>query len=121
IDDQGCVREAFRRLLGAAGFGGGLFSGGAEFLSSLDSLRPNCILLDLHMPGMSGYEVQTHLARINSAIPIVVLTGNDTPEARKRTLGAGASAYLTKPVDRNDLLQAVKSAIVGNGGAKNLS
>jgi FixJ family two-component response regulator len=63
------------------------------------------------MPGVNGFEVQERLARSAPALPIVVITGHDIPEAGERVLAAGAAAYLRKPVDGQTLLDAVASAI----------
>jgi DNA-binding response OmpR family regulator len=68
----------------------------------------DCVILDLHLPGMSGFDVQVALAGRNARIPVVVLTGNDTPANRSRSLANGASAYLCKPVDDKVLLDALR-------------
>ena len=65
------------------------------------------MVLDLHMPGMSGFEVQDALAVAHAAVPVVVITGHDTPESRTRALRLGARAYLCKPVDDEALLSAI--------------
>ena len=66
------------------------------------------IILDLHLPGMSGFDVQRALAARKWSPPVVVLTGNDTPANRARSLAEGAAAYLTKPIDDEELLQALR-------------
>ena len=66
------------------------------------------VILDLHLPGMSGFDVQKALAAGKSSIPVVVLTGNDTPANRARSLAEGAAVYLTKPIDDEELLQALR-------------
>ena len=72
--------------------------------------RPDCVVLDLHMPGTTGFDVQARLAQRGLATPVIVITGDDTPEARSRALRLGATAYLTKPVDETALLTAIAAA-----------
>lgn len=113
VDDDDDVRLALQRLFSSAGFAVETYASGAEFLRSVDDHRPDCVLLDLHMPETSGYEVQGALARRHAGVPVVIITGHDTPEARMRALTLGAKAYLTKPVDGEALLSAVGAAIGG--------
>lgn len=68
----------------------------------------DCVILDLHLPGMSGFEVQEALTERGASVPVVVLTGNDTPANRARSLANGAYAYLCKPVDDKVLLEALR-------------
>jgi FixJ family two-component response regulator len=107
VDDEPRVRRALDRLLGTAGFATRQFASGDDFMAHLDGI--DCVILDLHMPGMSGSDVQKALADRKASIPVVVLTGNDTPGNRARSLADGARAYLTKPVDDEELLQALRS------------
>ena len=88
-----------------------MFSTGVEFLKSLGSHRPDCLVLDLHMPGMSGFEIISQLTQAGHKLPVVTITGHDTPETRQRLLDAGVSSYLCKPVDGTTLLDAVMAAI----------
>lgn len=111
VDDDDDVRVALRRLVSSAGFAVEIYASGAEFLHSVDGHQPDCVVLDLHMVGMSGFEVQGALARTHAGIPVVIITGHDTPEARARALSLGAKAYLCKPVDDEALLSAIGAAI----------
>jgi len=111
VDDDLDVRRALRRLIGSAGFAVETFASGAEFLQSLDDHEPACVVLDLHMPELSGFDVQTQVAQTHAGVPVVIVTGHDTPEARSRSLGGGAVAYLCKPVDDETLLAAINAAI----------
>ena len=77
------------------------------------------VILDLHMPGMSGADVQRALAMRDAPIPVVVLTGNDTPANRARSLADGARAFLTKPVDGEELLQALQRSLAQAGSTTN--
>ena len=111
VDDEESVRRAINRLLTAAGLSVEAFSNGPEFLETLNTRRPNCVILDLHMPGMSGFEIQEHLLRSGHSIPVIAITGYDTPESKSRILVGGAAAYLHKPVQGRLLLDAISSAI----------
>lgn len=111
VDDEECIRKALQRLMTSAGLAVQVFSSGAEFLEWLKQKRPACVVLDLHMPGVSGFDVQARLAQANDKLPLIVITGNHTEETMHRVTSAGASAYFTKPVDDELLLAAVNAAI----------
>jgi FixJ family two-component response regulator len=111
VDDEESVRRALERLLRSAGFAVETFPTGAEFLLSLPEHLPTCLVLDLHMPELSGFDVQVLVEREGFRLPIVIMTGHDTPEARARVIARGAKAYLRKPVDDKLLLAAINDAI----------
>jgi len=111
VDDDADVRVALTRLASSAGFAVETYACGADFLRSVDDHEPDCLVLDLHMPDMSGFDVQGALAAAHATVPVVVITGHDTPESRSRALRLGARAYLCKPVDDEELLTAIGTAI----------
>jgi len=113
VDDDEDVRVALTRLVSSAGFAVETFASGAAFLRSIEDHEPDCLVLDLHMPEMSGFDVQGSLGLAHAAVPVVVLTGHDRPESRARALQLGAKAYLCKPVNDIALLAAIDAAIVG--------
>lgn len=117
VDDEESVCKALQRLIRSAGFAVETFPSGAEFLQSVQDHEPACVVLDLHMPKVNGFEVQVQLARSGAHVPVVVMTGHDTPEARARAIGQGAKAYLRKPVDDMMLLDAINAAIVLESGS----
>lgn len=108
VDDEDSVRRALERLLRSAGMDARVFATGGEFLENLQKSRPDCLVVDLHMPVMSGFEV---LERLQGHLPVVVITGQDSPEAEMRSFGAGAGGYLRKPVNDHALIDAIHSAI----------
>jgi FixJ family two-component response regulator len=110
VDDEEPVRKALMRLMRSAGLNAETFGSGAEFLKSLDTRLPDCVVLDLHMPRMDGFKVQAHLARKRAALPVIIITGHDLPRARERALEGGASAFLRKPVLDRILLDAISAA-----------
>jgi len=111
VDDEESVRKALQRLIRSAGFDVETFPSGAEFLTSMQHHEPACLVLDLHMPGVNGFDVQDELNQARVQIPVVVLTGHDTPNARTRVMNHGAAAYLCKPVDESLLMRAIHEAL----------
>jgi FixJ family two-component response regulator len=109
IDDEEPVRTALMRLMRSAGLSVETFGSGAEFLESLETRPPDCVVLDLYMPHMDGFSVQAHLAR-KCALPVIIVTGHDFPKARERAMAGGASAFLRKPVHDRTLLDAISAA-----------
>jgi FixJ family two-component response regulator len=111
VDDDEDVRVAMTRLLDSAGFTVESFATGAEFLRTIGEQPPGCVVLDLHMPGMSGFEVQDAIASGHPSLPVIVITGHDTPETRARAMRLGAQVYLCKPVDDEALITAIGAAM----------
>ena len=111
VDDEECVRKALGRLLRSTGFEVHTFASGPEFLDSLNAERPACTILDLHLPELSGLEVQTRLTEAKVRFPCIIITGNDEPGTKERVLAAGAAEYLRKPVDERILLGAINSVL----------
>ena len=110
VDDEEPVRKALMRLMRSAGLSVETFASGGEFLNSLDTRLPDCVVLDLHMPHMNGFNVQAHLAQKCAALPVIIMTGHDLPQARERAMQGGASAFLRKPVLDRTLLDAISAA-----------
>jgi len=113
VDDEESVRRALERLIRSARFATESFAGGDEFLRALTDHRPDCVVLDIHMPNVDGFQVQSRLANAKLAIPVIVITGHDSAETHARALKGGAVAYLRKPVDAETLLSAISSALRG--------
>lgn len=114
VDDDADVRVALTRLAASAGFMVESFESGAAFLNSIEHHEPDCVILDVHMPGVSGFDVQGALAKAGASIPVVAITGRDSPETRSRALQLGAKGYLAKPVDQYALLAAIEAALSGH-------
>jgi FixJ family two-component response regulator len=111
VDDDTAVRRAICRIITSAGLASEGFSSAEEFLSHSWDESPNCLILDLGLPGMSGLELQRLLAADHDQIPIVFITGRDNSESRDLALRAGAIAFLVKPLKEEALLGAIRSAI----------
>jgi len=110
VDDEEPVRTALTRLMRSAGLTVETFGSGAEFLKSIDTRVPDCVVLDLHMPQIDGFSVQVSLTGKCAALPVIILTGHDLPNARERAMQGGASAFLRKPVPDRTLLDAISAA-----------
>jgi FixJ family two-component response regulator len=111
VDDEESVCRALERLLRSVGFEVETFGSGAAFLESRGRWRADCVVVDVHMPGVSGCDVQARLTDAAQDVPVVVITGRDTDEARDRAMVAGAAAYLRKPVDDQTLLSTLAAAL----------
>ena len=111
VDDEPEVLKAVARLLRAEGIPVSAFSSPREFLDQVDPEAPGCLVLDLSMPAISGLEVQRELETRGCRLPVVFLTGRaDVPDT-VRAMKGGASDFLTKPVEDEELLGAVRRAI----------
>jgi FixJ family two-component response regulator len=114
VDDEEPIRKALRRLLRSAGMDVETFPSGVEFFDSLATRRPDCVVLDLHMPVMNGFEVLAQLAESGMNLPVVVITGHDSDETRQLALAGLPVAYLRKPVNDQALLDAIAVALRHN-------
>jgi two-component system response regulator FixJ len=110
VDDDPSVRRAIRRLLQSAGYSVEAFATAGDFLASGPPGRSACLVLDIRLGGMTGFDLQEQLAADRSDIPIIFITAHDDVPTRQRVQQAGAAGYLPKPFDGADLLAAVQSA-----------
>ena len=115
VDDEESICRALGRLIRSAHLDAETFSDGDEFLETMPDHRPDCVVLDLHMPKTDGFRVQASLAQSGLRIPVIVITGRDTPQTRARALANGAVAYFRKPVDGEALLDAIERAVSRKG------
>ena len=111
VDDEDAIRKALERLLRSAGLAVRTFGSGREFLQSLAASRPDCVVLDISMPGMTGFDVQEHLESARAAMPVIFITALDDPGDRPRAMQAGAAAFLRKPFGDDELLAAIGAAV----------
>jgi FixJ family two-component response regulator len=112
LDDDPAILKAVDRLLQAAGYTTKTYCSAEAFLSEHDASTPGCLVLDLAMPGLNGLAVQQALALrcIDRPIIFLTLTGQGTIPDSVLAMRAGAIDFLTKPVDKSDLMSAIKSA-----------
>jgi len=111
VDDDESLRRSLSNLLRSVGFGVETFASADEFLRSAQRENTGCLVLDLQMPGMSGLDLLRQLAFRDSRIRVVILTAHGDEETRRRSLQAGAVAFLDKPFHSDALLDAVRAAL----------
>ena len=111
VDDDPSFRKGLARLLKASGYQVAVYESGNQLLQNPPSGDPGCIVLDMRMSGMSGLEVQEHLSKLDSILPIVFLTGHGDIPTSVKAIKGGAEDFLTKPVSKTRLLQCVERAL----------
>jgi two-component system response regulator FixJ len=111
LDDDPSVLQGLSRLFASADLRAEKFSDPEEFLRYVRTHRPAVALVDVHMPQMSGLEVQSRLSQVSPSTRVIIFTGKDDPLVRSTALNAGALAFFTKPFDDDALLTAVRFAL----------
>jgi FixJ family two-component response regulator len=111
VDDDQAVREALRSLIRWLGLRCETFESAAAFLAAELPDAPSCLILDVHLPGISGLDLPAELGRAGQALPIVFITGQGTIPMGVRAMKAGAVEFLTKPFDERELLSAIEQAL----------
>ena len=111
LDDDPSVLRGLGRLFAAAGLRAELFSDPQKFLAYARTHRPAVAVIDVCMPQMSGLEVQSQLRTISPSTRAIIFTGKEDPLVRSTALGAGASAFFSKPFDDEELLSCVRLAL----------
>jgi FixJ family two-component response regulator len=110
VDDEASVRTALARLLSASSFEPSTYGSAREFIDSIRTDIPECLVVDVHMPDFTGLDLQRYLNRINKKIPTVVITAFDDAGVRERSTASGAKAFLTKPLHGPTLIEAILKA-----------
>ncbi len=118
VDDDASFRTAITRLLRATGREVRCYSSAAEFLTASPGATPGCVLLDLHMPGSSGLDLQETLAGAEHPLPIIFLTGHGDIPTSVQAMREGAEDFLTKPVKKEILLPAIERALLRDTRAR---
>ena len=118
VDDDRHTRESLSNLIRSAGLSAQTFSSAQEFLAAERPKAPSCLLLDVQLPGLSGLDLQRELAKAGVKIPIIFITGHGDIPTSVRAIKAGALEFLTKPVNREDLLHAIQQAIARDHRAR---
>ena len=111
IEDDASFRRALGRSLRLQGFQTAVFASAEEFLRQQAADRTDCVVLDIHLGGMSGFELQAELAASATAPPVILITAFDDPATRLRAEQAGVAGYLQKPFDDKSLLDAIERAM----------
>jgi FixJ family two-component response regulator len=111
IDDDEPVREGTKSLVRSLGYGANAFSSAREYLRSDSLWHSSCVITDLHMPGMTGIELQERLIADGIDTPIILMTADPDDNARSRALNAGAVGFLRKPFDDKMLIECLTRAL----------
>jgi len=111
VDDDTAIREALKSLMRSIRFEVDAFASAEEFLASESFNTTACLILDVYLPGMSGFELQSRLNREGRGIPIIFITAHADEVSRQRALESGAVDFLGKPVRREVLFKAIRAAM----------
>jgi FixJ family two-component response regulator len=111
IDDDESIRKSFARLFRSADLNVQTFPTADEFLMSQIQSRNACIILDIRMPGVTGFDLQQKLADIGSSLPVIIISASDDSQVRDTARRLGAISFFRKPVDDQAILDAVLWAI----------
>lgn len=103
------MRKGLSRLLRTADFDSRTYESAQDFLDHLPNERPDCLILDLQMPGVSGLDLQAILRRDDAQLPVIMVTARDDPESHAKCLALGAVACLCKPFDCDTLIDVIHS------------
>jgi FixJ family two-component response regulator len=111
IDDDPSARRGLSRLISVAGFNIQAFASAEDFLASPQHSGPGCIILDVKMPGLSGPDLQAEMNKAEYSMPIIFISGHGDVPMTAQAMKEGALDFLTKPVDREHLLNAIRNAL----------
>lgn len=111
VDDDAAVRRALQLLLQTLGIPVTVYSDPRDFLGDLPQLLPGCVILDIRMPAMSGLRLQERLTTLAAHWPVIIISGHGDIDACRIAFKQGAVDFLTKPVDEQDLIDAVQRAM----------
>ena len=114
VDDEPEIRNSLRWLIESVGLPVETFESGQEFLDRTDLTRPGCVVLDVRMPGMGGFELQSRLIQANSVLPIIIISAYADVPMAVRAFQNGALHFLEKPFSDQVLLDRVQEALALN-------
>jgi FixJ family two-component response regulator len=118
VDDDASFRGAISRVLKVSGYEVVDYDSAACFLGAFEKAKPGCILLDVQMPTIGGLQLQEELSRLSQSWPIIFMTGHGDIPTSVRAIKAGAEDFLSKPVSRQTLLEAIERALVRYAGIR---
>lgn len=118
VDDDDSVRTALSSLIRSVGLRVETFASASEFVAAKRADSPSCLILDVRLPGVSGLDFQTELAKANALIPIIFITGHGDIPMSVKAMKAGAVEFLTKPFRDQDLLDAIQVALERSRSAR---
>ena len=115
VDDDASIRKTVSRIVESDGLEVAAYGSAEELLDDGSLDNSACLILDVHLPGISGVDLQERLNRSDSRIPIIFISANADEQTRKRALRAGAIRFLSKPFSVFSLLDAIRSTVHANG------
>lgn len=121
VDDDRFFRESMCRLMRSLGYTADIFPSAADFLASPQLAETACLITDVHMPAMTGYELYRRLIDTGQAIPTILVTAFPNEIDRARALNDGVACYLRKPVDEDHLTKCVREALKSAGSQEGVS
>ena len=121
VEDDPSLSRALMRILRLGGIGATSYVSGEALLASDTLAGVGCLVLDVQLPEMSGFELRTRLATMTVLAPVVFITAFDTPEARAQAFAAGAAAFLTKPFSGRTLLETVRRVLAASDPANGVT
>jgi FixJ family two-component response regulator len=111
VDDDAPLRRALLRLLRGVGFAVEAFGTAEDFLAAEHTLSPDCLVLDIHLGTLSGFDLHDRLRAAGLSIPTVFITGHDDAVTRERARRLGAAGYVRKPFEEAALVEAIENAL----------
>ena len=111
VDDDTGMNQAIERLVNAAGYRAVTFSSAEELLEAGAASNAACLILDVHLPGLSGFQLWRLLEEARVAVPVIFITAYDDPASQAQARDLGALAYFTKPFAGQNLLKAINGAL----------
>jgi FixJ family two-component response regulator len=118
VDDDASFRSAISRVLKVSGYEVAGYESAACFLRNIADAKPGCLLLDVRMPSFGGLQLQEELAKLSHSWPIIFMTGHGDIPTSVRAIKAGAEDFLSKPVSKETLLEAIERALVRYAGMR---
>jgi len=117
VDDDISVRECLEPLIRNEGWRPSLFESAGEFLARLPASAPSCVILDVHLPDLNGLDLQQRMTGETSSTPIIFITGYGDIPTSVRAMKAGAAEFLTKPFNYDEMIAAIRSALLRSRAA----
>jgi FixJ family two-component response regulator len=116
VDDDESVCRALSILLVTYGFTVDTYTCAEEFFSAVPNSVPGCLILDVHMPGLDGWETQQHLLASGSSRPVIIISADKNGGLNEKALKAGAVGFLQKPFNAQELVDLINTAVKKNKG-----
>ncbi len=110
VDDDQSVRRALKLLMLTYGFDAESYSSAEEFFSAVPNNAPGCLVLDIHMPGLSGWDAQQRLEKTGSKRPVIFISADKRDGLRDKALKVGAAGFLQKPFNDQELVDLINKA-----------